>query len=180
MVEQPSPGARDTALVGLGANLPSPAHGPPRATLEAALAALAAAGLRVLARSRWYRTAPVPVSDQPWYVNGVARLAVGPEPAETLRVLHRIERDFGRVRGERDAARLLDLDLLDQGGVVRGPGPDGGPVLPHPRLHRRAFVLLPLAEVAPGWRHPRLGLGADALLAALPPGQRVEILDDVT
>ncbi|HEV2678031.1 MAG TPA: 2-amino-4-hydroxy-6-hydroxymethyldihydropteridine diphosphokinase [Aliidongia sp.] len=153
--------------VALGANLPSPIHGLPRATLEAALGALGQSGLRVAARSAWYETAPVPVSDQPWYVNGVARIETMLGPADLLECLHRIEAAFGRVREVVNAPRVLDLDLLACGDMISV----GWPLLPHPRLHERAFVLRPLADVAPGWRHPLLGLDIAAMLAAIGPEQ---------
>ena len=162
-------------LIGLGANLQHPCHGGPRATLEAALARLEAPGLRIRARSRWYRSAPVPASDQPWFVNGVAALDTALEPAALLAQLHAVEADFGRRRGRRNAARTLDLDLLDYRGRVSPPGAQ--PELPHPRMAGRAFVLLPLAEVAPGWRHPVSGLGLEALIAGLPADQQTELLE---
>ncbi len=156
-------------LIGLGANLPS-RFGSAAETLEAALAALGTEGIAVQDRSRWYRTAPVPISDQPWYVNGVARLATDlPAPA-LLDRLHRLEARFGRVRSVVNAARPIDLDLLDVDGRIEA----GWPILPHPRLHERLFVLRPLADLAPGWRHPVSGLTVEALLAALPPGQAIE------
>jgi len=160
-------------LLGLGANLPSATHGQPEATLAAALAALAAEGVTVDRLSPWYRSAPVPAGDQPWYVNGVAVVATLLAPAELLELLHRVERRFGRVRRDRNEPRVLDLDLLDYDGLVEQ---GGATVLPHPRLHERAFVLLPLRDVAPHWRHPLLGRTVDELAAALPPGQRVERL----
>ncbi|HSR71316.1 MAG TPA: 2-amino-4-hydroxy-6-hydroxymethyldihydropteridine diphosphokinase [Kiloniellales bacterium] len=162
-------------FIGLGANLPSPRHGPPRATLEAALSALEARGLGIRRRSRWYRSAPQPPSDQPWFVNGVAELAPGPEPAEILALLHRVEADFGRVRRERNEARLLDLDLLAYDERVSGPGEQ--PELPHPRMAERGFVLVPLAELAPGWRHPQSGLTVEALIGSLPPESLPEPLE---
>jgi 2-amino-4-hydroxy-6-hydroxymethyldihydropteridine diphosphokinase len=155
-------------LIGLGANLESPRHGPPAATLEAALVALADAGMKIAARSRWWRSAPVPVSDQPWFVNGVARVETTLDPVRLLALLHEVEADFGRVRSVPNAPRVLDLDLLDHDGLVRG---DGRLVLPHPRMHERAFVLLPLGDIAPDWRHPVSGLSLADLIAALPPGQ---------
>lgn len=161
-------------LLGLGANLPSAHHGRPEATLAAALAVLAAEGVAVERLSPWYRSAPVPAADnQPWYVNGVAAVTTRLAPEALLALLHRVERRFGRVRRERNEPRVLDLDLLDYDGLVQS---GGGAVLPHPRLHERAFVLLPLHEVAPGWRHPTLGRGVDELIAGLPPGQQVERL----
>lgn len=158
-------------LVGLGANLPSKA-GPPRATLEAALQALQAAGVRLERCSPWYRSAPLPPSGQPWYLNGVARVATTLGPLALLGLLHRVEAAFGRRRGRRNAPRVLDLDLLDYDGLVRR----GRLKLPHPRLSERAFVLRPLADVAPLWRHPATGLGVAELLASLPAEQRVERL----
>jgi 2-amino-4-hydroxy-6-hydroxymethyldihydropteridine diphosphokinase len=157
-------------LVGLGANLPSRV-GPPLATLEAALAALERAGAKIVARSRWYRTAPVPASDQPWFINGVIAIATSLSPPELLALLQKTELAFGRQRGVRNEARTLDLDIIDYDGRVE----DGsGLALPHPRMHERAFVLLPLAEVAPAWIHPRIGKTISALIAALPASQKAE------
>ncbi len=156
-------------LLGLGANLPS-AVGAPEATLSAALEALASAGVATIARSPCYRSAPQPPSDQPWYVNAVAAVATPIGPAELLALLHWIEERFGRVRRARDEARVLDLDLLDYDGQIRTAAP---PLLPHPRLAARAFVLLPLRDIVPDWRHPVTGQGVDALIAALPAAQPV-------
>jgi 2-amino-4-hydroxy-6-hydroxymethyldihydropteridine diphosphokinase len=157
-------------LISIGANLDSPA-GPPRATCEAALVMLEEGGAVVLGRSRWFRSAPVPASSQPWFVNGVASLETGLDPAALLRLLLDTEAHFGRRRSQRWAARELDLDLLDYRGRLMAPGP---PRLPHPRLHERLFVLAPLADVAPGWRHPADGRSIAEMLGALPPGQEVE------
>ena len=166
-------------LLGLGGNLPSAQVGAPRATLEAALAVLAEAGVAVRQRSRWYRTTPVPDNGQPDFINGVAELATGRAPAELLALLLEVEQRFGRIRAQRWAPRVLDLDLLahhDSANWAAGPAA-APPILPHPRLHERAFVLIPLAEIAPAWRHPVLGRTAPELLAALPPGQNVATLE---
>ncbi|HLI11803.1 MAG TPA: 2-amino-4-hydroxy-6-hydroxymethyldihydropteridine diphosphokinase [Alphaproteobacteria bacterium] len=162
--------------VALGANLPSPRFGPPRATCEAALAALAERGVRVLRRSRWYRSAPLPPSDQPDFVNGVVAVETKLDPATLLARLHEIEAEFGRRRGAPNAARLLDLDLLVYHDRVND-GTRGGPILPHPRMLGRAFVLLPLRDVAPDWRHPVTGEALAELIAALPSHQEIEPLD---
>ena len=108
----------------------------------------------------------MPPSGQPWYVNGVAEIATALGPDRLLALLHRVEDDFGRVRLARDEARVLDLDLLAYGRTVSAPG--AWPVLPHPRLEERAFVVLPLAELAPVWRHPVSGLSAAELARNLP------------
>lgn len=171
-------------LIALGANLPSPA-GPPRATLEAALAALGAQGVAVVARSPWYRTPAFPPGAGPDFVNGVAALETELSPSGLLSALHAIERALGRDRGRRWAPRACDLDLLTWGSLVLPdaatvaawialePGaqeqsaPDGL-VVPHPRLHERGFVLRPLADLAPDWVHPVLGRSVSEMLAALP------------
>jgi 2-amino-4-hydroxy-6-hydroxymethyldihydropteridine diphosphokinase len=162
-------------FIGLGANLPSPEHGTPRETLEAAMRSLETRGLVLVARSSFYESEPVPVSDQPWYLNAVIEVATDLSPPEVLAILHSVENAFGRVRGIRNEARVLDLDLLDHRGTVRdGPEP---PLLPHPRLIDRAFVLLPLRDIAPGWRHPVTGRTIAGLLESLPEGQRIRRME---
>ncbi len=157
-------------LIAFGANLPSVRHGPPRATLAAALAMLEHAGIAVSARSSWYESAPVPASDQPWFVNAVAAVDTACAPAVLLQHLHDVERALGRVRGsERNAPRAADLDLIAYGRRVSSPG--DWPVLPHPRLAERAFVLYPLAEIAPDWRHPVSGQPVAELIRQLPADQ---------
>ena len=160
-------------LVGLGANLPSTEHGSPRATLDAALGRFPGAGITVLRRSRWYSTGPQPASDQPRYVNAVASVATHRQPRSLLDALLEIEDAFGRVRSIRNAARLIDLDLLAYHDVICS---DPGLTLPHPRLRERAFVVYPLADVAPEWRDPVSGETIDRLVAALPPDQDVRLL----
>jgi 2-amino-4-hydroxy-6-hydroxymethyldihydropteridine diphosphokinase len=156
-------------LVAIGANLPQPDGTPALGTCRQAAALLDdLPGLRLRALSRWYLTAPVPpMPGSPDYVNGVARLeprpgAAAPLPEALLAGLLAIERRFGRTRSHPNAPRTLDLDLLDMDGVAR-TGPD--PILPHPRMAARGFVLAPLRDVAPGWVHPVLGRTAEDLLA---------------
>lgn len=164
----------DTAFVALGANLPGPC-GSARATLEAAVTALAEdPDLALLARSAWVRSRPVPPSGQPDYINGVVWLRTRLAPTALLARLHEIEARFGRRRSVPNAARTLDLDILDHGGRCRAADPS----LPHPRLTARAFVLVPLAEIAPTWRHPETGIAVHDLIAALPADQVVTHLPD--
>jgi len=153
-------------LIGLGANLPSPA-GPPLATLRAALAALTRNGAEPVSVSRFYQTPAWPDPADPPFVNAVAAVRTELSPAGLLLLLQEIERSFGRANGPRNAPRPLDLDILDYDGRVEA----GPPNLPHPRLDSRAFVLVPLAEVAPAWRHPVSGRFVEDLIVALPAGE---------
>ena len=168
-------------IVSIGANLPGPHDTAPIETCRRAAAAMdALPGLRLRALSRWYLTAPVPPSGQPPYVNAVAVLeaepgAADPEPAMLLAALQAIEMREGRTRSAPNAARTLDLDIIAMGpeGQLVRTAPD--PVVPHPRAHERAFVLVPLLEVAPGWVHPVLRRSVADLLRD-PPPQAVRVL----
>ena len=159
-------------FIGLGANLTPDGYASPREGCIAAVSALADEGVHLSALSRWYESAPVPMSDQPWYLNAVAEAATELDAASTLAALHHIERRFGRVRMERNAARVLDLDLLDFAGTVSGAS---DLALPHPRLHERAFVLLPLGELCPDWVHPLSGVAIQDLIAMIPADQQIRL-----
>ncbi|MFC3625658.1 2-amino-4-hydroxy-6-hydroxymethyldihydropteridine diphosphokinase [Vogesella amnigena] len=142
------------AVIALGSNLDNPV-----AQVEAALAAIAALpGVRLTRRSSCYRTAPVGYAEQPDFINAVCEVESALPPAELLAALLRVEQDFGRVRTFRNAPRVLDLDLLLVEGVSQQ---DDFLTLPHPRMHERAFVMLPLAEMAPEWRIGTLGTAAE-------------------
>lgn len=118
-------------------------------------------------RSRLYGSPAWPDPSDPPFVNAVAAFSAGPPPDGFLAALHAIEAGYGRRRTRRNGPRTLDLDLLDYNGLIRSPGLDGALALPHPGIAERAFVLAPLAEVAPDWRHPVLGASAAGLLARL-------------
>lgn len=147
-------------MVALGCSLPG-SYPSREALLEAALVALADEGLAVAARSSWWRSAAWPDPTAPAYLNGVALVETGLAAADLLAVLHRIEARFGRVRAEANAPRTLDLDLIAHGRTVLGEAV----VVPHPRAHERLFVMGPLAEIAPDWRHPVSGRTAADLAA---------------
>ena len=149
-------------LIGIGSNVSGP-WGPPAATVARALAALDEAPLRLVKASRPIVTAPFGRTDQPDFINAVAEIETGLEPPALLAHLHAIERRAGRRRTLRWGPRTLDLDLLDYDGLVL---PDH-PVLPHPGIPERSFVLGPIAEIAPHWRHPVLHETAATLLARL-------------
>lgn len=163
--------------LGVGANLPSAQFSSPRETLEAAMADLAKCGVVPVGVSGWYESAPVPFSDQPWYVNAVYRVETDLDATTLLANLHSIEAEYGRVRGKVNAARVIDLDLLDCRGEIHD-GSDGL-ILPHPRMHERAFVLYPLRDLAPDWQHPVSGAKIDSLIEALDLGQTVRLLGSV-
>lgn len=184
-------GFRSNALIALGANLPSGAGSPER-TLIAAVAAMPAHGLTIRAVSRFFATPCFPPGAGPDYVNAAIEVNTDLGAADCLAALHAIEAAFGRERQQRWGMRTLDLDLLAMGGsiapdrdtqtrwrdldpeVQRSAAPDRL-ILPHPRLQDRGFVLRPLVDIAPHWRHPLLGRTADELLAALPPEELAQI-----
>lgn len=162
-----------TILVAIGANLASADGRTPLETCQWAAGRLATLPHLHLHRvSCWFETRPVPVSDQPSFINGVALLSGTAEPNGLLQALQAIEATSGRVRSVPNAARTLDLDLLAMDVLVLTTP---NLILPHPRLHERAFVLAPLIDVLPGWRHPTLGVTAEQLLARVP-GQLVKPL----
>ena len=178
-------------LIALGGNLPGTA-GDVAATLVAALQRLVARGLGLVAVSRFFATPAHPAGSGPDYVNACAALRSDLAPQAVLALLHEVEAEFGRQRGIRWAARGLDLDLLAAGQKVL---PDAATearwralplaeqqrqtpetlILPHPRMAERAFVLIPLAEIAPRWRHPGLGKTVADMLAALPEAEKAAI-----
>jgi 2-amino-4-hydroxy-6-hydroxymethyldihydropteridine diphosphokinase len=158
-------------VIALGANLDSPV-GPPAKTIAAALDALTRDGVKIEAVSAFYTTPAWPDPSDPPFDNAVIRVDTAHSPALLMEILHKIESAYGRTRSEKNAPRTLDLDLIDyQGRVEEGP-----PILPHPRMAERAFVLIPLADVAPGWRHPVTGRSVAELIAALPQESRATVV----
>jgi len=172
-------------LIALGGNLPSPL-GPPEVTLQAATLRIGQVLGPVTGKSRLWRTPCMPAGAGPDYVNGALACACAMAPDAIMAALHDIEAELSRDRLGRWAARTVDLDLLAVGDMLL---PDRAThdawralprdrqmidvppllILPHPRMQERGFVLAPLAEVAPGWRHPVLGQSVARMLAALAP-----------
>jgi len=150
-------------VIGLGANMPSKC-GAPAATLRKALTRLEILGIHIVTVSPFYRTPAWPDPADPPFVNAVAVVQTRLQPMELLNLLHRVETEYGRMRSAPNSPRTLDLDLIDHDGLVM----HGAVNLPHPRMAQRSFVLVPLAQVAPGWRHPETGEGVEALLERLP------------
>lgn len=151
----------DAVIVAAGSNLAGD-YGSSEDLLEAALARLAQAGLPIVGRSSWWASAAWPDPMQPEYRNGVVVVEAAQGPDALIQTLFGIEAEFARKRGETNAARTLDLDLIAYGRrVIDQPGL----IVPHPRAHDRLFVMGPLAQIAPRWRHPVLGRTAVELAA---------------
>ena len=155
-----------TILIALGSNRLHGTHGRPEGVVRAAIAALDAAGLAVGVRSAITSTTPLGPSKRR-FANAVVAVTTGLPLGVVLARLQAIERDFGRRRGRRWAARVLDLDIIAAEDVVTANWrrAERGLIVPHRGLATRRFVLDPLAEIAPGWRHPVLHLTARQLRA---------------
>ena len=167
-------------FIGLGSNLDISRVGSSKNVLEAAVRRICGEIGTVVKKSQWFESEPIPVSDQPWFVNGVVAVESDLESQELLKRTLKIEAEFGRVRSVANAARTLDLDVIAAEDLVCNVvANEEGPAitLPHPRMHERAFVLLPLIQIAPDWFHPVLKKPIAALVTALPP-QNIRIMMD--
>lgn len=163
-------------IIALGANLPS-TYGTPAQTLKAAVQAIADKGILITAASHVWKTAPVPFDPaQPWYHNGVVAVETDIGAHDLLKTLLSIENDFGRVRTVRNAPRLLDLDLIAYDDQIIPEGPDI--IVPHPRMHERAFVLMPMSDITKDWIHPQRGTNLGSMLAMVPEDQKAERTED--
>lgn len=164
---EPEANRSSLAVIALGGNLPG-RYPNVAAALAAAATAVERAGFQVVRTSRWWRSAAWPNPADPPYLNGVLLARTALEPQAAMAALHAIEADFGRDRQAANAPRTLDLDLIALGdAVLTGP-----PLtLPHPRAAERLFVMGPLAEIAPDWRHPVTGQTAQKLASRATIGQ---------
>ena len=183
--------AAQSAILAFGANIRSNSGGPAQ-TIAAATEALASRGMRIIRMSRLYSTPCMPAGSGPDYVNAICEVDTQAPPEDVLAALHAVEEAFGRTREGRWAARGLDIDLIAYGDQVcpdlatyiawrdlpfedqrtRAPAQL---ILPHPRIADRAFVLIPLAEILPDWRHPISGLTVRQMLEALPESDKTPV-----
>ena len=138
------------AFIALGANLKSDLNLTLKENLEIALNMFQGYDLNILKVSNWYKTQPIPISDQPWFINAVIKISTKKSPKKLLETLQIIEKLFGRKRNILNGPRTLDLDIIDYNGLIENKDP----ILPHPRMHIRKFVLIPMQDIEPNWVHP--------------------------
>ena len=167
-------------LIGVGANLPNPDFGPPRATCGAALESLEKIGISIDKRSPWYKSEPVPVSRDPWYINGIVAVTTDLKPNDLLKQLLKIEKNLGRRRSRYSQSRTIDLDIIAYHDKVvkKKAGNELQLQIPHPRMHIRGFVLRPLADIYPNWVHPSLGETATKLIDNLRDLTKITLIAD--
>ena len=149
-------------FIGIGSNLTSKNY---RSRLEACRSSvelLKRNMIKISIQSSWYETLPVPASTQSNFINGVISVKTKLNSSDLLNLLLEIERQMGRKRGLKNAARIIDLDLIAYNDEIIETEKL---TLPHPRLPQRAFVIQPLAEIAPDWKHPVLGIHIDKLMS---------------
>lgn len=164
----------DLIIIAYGANLPG-RYGQPWETYDVAKKALADNNIRIVAESSLWETSPVDTPDeQPWYTNAVLAVETELPPQALLETLLSIEHDLGRVRTFRNAAKTVDLDLI----AYKDQVIDNAPVLilPHPRMHERAFVLKPLEQISQNWTHPITKTSLDEMIKNLPAEQQAYLM----
>lgn len=157
-------------LIGIGSNLRSKKFGPPLSNCIESIQEIEK-NFRVKQISSWYKSEPLPKSDQPWFVNGVVEISYQNNNVEKLlKTLHEIEKKFGRLRKKLNESRTLDLDILDFNSKIISTK---NLTIPHPRMHKRKFVLLPIKELNKNWIHPKYNLSIENLLTAIKDSQNI-------
>ena len=159
-------------LVGIGSNLCSKKYGEPVDNCKEAIEVLKKEMI-IESFSPWYQSEPLPVSNQPWYINGVLKVKTSLNPNNLLKTLLKIENSFGRTRKKKNEPRVIDLDLLTYNDLVID---SKLLVIPHARMHIRRFVLDPLIDIAPEWVHPILKIKATELRKKIKDQQNIKKL----
>ena len=157
-------------LVGIGSNLCSKKYGKPVDNCKEAIEVLKKEMI-IESLSPWYQSEPLPVSNQPWYINGVLKVKTSLNPNNLLKTLLKIENSFGRTRKKKNEPRVIDLDLLTYNDLVID---SRLLVIPHVRMHLRRFVLDPLIDIAPEWVHPIFKIKATELRKKLKDQQNIK------
>ena len=164
-------------FIGLGSNLSSKVYGLPESILKLALKTLGSYDISLIRVSSWYKSSPVPSSNQLWYVNAVAQVETQLSPHQLVKTLLTIESKFGRKRSKENEARTIDLDLLVYDEIFMDSivFENIEVSIPHPRMNSRRFVLVPLKELEPSWHDPKTNLPIDLLIKKLPINQKVTL-----
>ena len=160
---------KNTAFIALGANLKRFKHLSLQENIQTSLNYFSDYGINLIKISNWYKSEPFPKLSQPWYVNAVAKITTKETSENLIKNLHKIENTFGRKRNKQNESRTLDLDIIDFNGIIK----TDNPILPHPRMHIRKFVLLPLRDVEPEWLHPNYKIKINDLILQCTDNQKI-------
>ena len=156
--------------IGIGSNLNGKNNETPLQNCKKALAELKKE-VNICKISSWYKSEPIPVSNQPWYINGVVEISTNKSSIDLLEFILNTEEFFGRVRKKKNEARILDLDIIDYKKKILYK--KNKLIIPHPRMHQRSFVLQPLQELNPKWIHPIKKKGLKELISNLNDKQKI-------
>ncbi len=161
----------NNVIIGVGGNINSENGIHPVETCNNAIRLFQDYSIKVIKQSKWYNSEPIPKSDQPNFFNCVVIASTLLNEYDVLKILHKIEAEFGRRRNDINAARSIDLDLIDYSNKVLK---SSNLIIPHPRAHLRKFVMGPLAEINPSWIHPILKVNVLDILKKLDKQKIVE------
>ena len=160
---------KNTAFIALGANLKRFKHLSLQENIQTSLNYFCDYGINLIKISKWYKSEPYPKLYQPWYVNAVAKITTKETSENLIKNLHKIENTFGRKRNKQNESRTLDLDIIDYNGIIK----TDYPILPHPRMHIRKFVILPLRDIEPEWLHPNFNTKINDLILQCTDNQKI-------
>ena len=156
--------------IGIGSNLNGKNNETPLQNCKKAVVELKKE-VNICKISSWYKSEPIPVSNQPWFINGVIEISTDKSSLDLLEFILSIEKVFGRVREKKNEARILDLDIIDYKKKILYK--KNKLIIPHPRMHERSFVLQPLSELNPKWMHPIKKKGIKELIRNLNDKQKI-------